>query len=66
MISIADTLADLSRRIAETERRIAELAGRNGPEATLLVAAATETLHVLRSHKERIEHLAPQAERPTD
>jgi hypothetical protein len=66
MISIADTLADLSGRIAETERRIAELTGRKGPEATLLIASATETLHVLRSHKAKIELLAPKAERPTD
>ncbi len=61
MLSIADRLDDVSRRIADGERRLAELQGAGAEDAVaaVLIENVIATLKLLREHRVRLErHLA--------
>jgi hypothetical protein len=62
MTNIADILKDLNQRIAESERRIAQLGASNAPEAAVLMVNAIETLRALQAHKSMIEEAATTAQ----
>jgi hypothetical protein len=55
MTSIAETLTDLTRRIAESERRVAELSQHNTEEAAILLLSATAVLRELRAFQARLQ-----------
>ncbi|HZT49944.1 MAG TPA: hypothetical protein VFA64_18365 [Hyphomicrobiaceae bacterium] len=69
MLSIADRLDDVSRRIDDGERRLAELqeAGAKDAVAAVLIENVIATLKLLREHRVRLErHLAATTTRRSD
>jgi len=63
-MKLNDKLADIDRRIAEGERRLAELraAPMERAMASVLIENVTATLKLLREHKIRLEqHVASTA-----
>jgi hypothetical protein len=61
MQSIADRLADVSRRIADGESRLAELQRSATEDAVtaLLIENVIATLKLLRDHRARLERCLP-------
>ncbi len=59
-----DRLSDIRRRIAETERRLGELAGSPADRAmtAILAESVAATLKLLREHEARLESRMPTAQ----